>query len=153
MLVDFADTVLTLIDLKMLSVASFYSGTFFYIDYYRIVSNREKRRRIFHILPSCCSDIECQATFAPISFTGTTLQCVIFPWIIYLEWRYAFCHGERWSEWRIHKHLEVSSHEFPNHLIFRNQHEMQKPVWDVNRGFPFHDAGGLRTGWNTVHIN
>jgi hypothetical protein len=84
-LVDFADRVHTLMDLKMFSIASFYSGTFFILIITESSAKEKKEYEIFYILSSWCYDIECKATFVPISFTGTTLKCVIFPWIIYLE--------------------------------------------------------------------
>ena len=49
------------------------------------LAKEKKEDEIFYILCLCCYGVECKATFAPISFTGTTLKCVIFPWIIYLE--------------------------------------------------------------------
>lgn len=85
MLVDFVDTVLTLIDLKMFSVASFYSDTFFILIITESLAKKKKNTSFFYVLSSCCYSIDCKATFAPISFTDATLQCVSFPWIIYFE--------------------------------------------------------------------
>ena len=54
------------------------TAIFFLLIIRESLAKEKKDDDIFYILCLCCYDVECKATFAPISFPGTTLQCAIF---------------------------------------------------------------------------